>query len=373
MKAPDNAPETTDKKRVMKHHIGMLFALTLTVGMLCANAVLAQSVRVQSGEGNWGYGWMFQYAGNCYAVLPRHVAGDIFPKVTVSTAAPVVSDQAVVLRPFWEGIDLAVALIDRGILDGRCTSRLTDLQVTGEGRGAAVAVLTRVTPAGQEERIPLEVRDRTYLTFEGVVTRDGDRIGEGTSGAFAFVSGRPIGMAYETTGTDFARFMRAEEIFLNLERFLADQGGAFAAPPAPPAEATAPSGAFVLQEASTNTPPVLPQYGPENLAGEGIYVVEPAGQVELTYRLPGGDAQALSRVRLTAPADGQFAVPKDIVVFLDAGEAGDRFRFWTQGQMRPDGVFDTGPLAARNARWVRIVVSSAWASGQMALDDLIVE
>lgn len=350
-------------------------AAMLATLILSANAAVGQSIRIQNGEGNWGFGWMFQHSGNCYAVLPRHVAGELFPKVTVSTAAPVVSDQAVVLKPFWEGIDLALGVIDRGVLDERCLARLSDLNVTTSGRSAVTALVTRITSSGQEERLPIEVRDRTYLTFEGAVTRDGDEIGEGTSGAFAFVSGRPIGMAYETTDTDFASFMRAEEISLNVKRFLADQGTAFApsAQPNPDTDLRPNSGAFKLQEASANTPPILPQYGPENLQGDGIYVVVPNGPVELTYMLDGDIAQGVQRVILTAPQSDKFAVPKTVAIYLDAGEAGTRFRFWTQGEMRPDGVFDTGPMAARNAKWIRIVISGAWAEGPIALDELTVE
>lgn len=350
-------------------------AVMLATLFLSANAAVAQSIRIQNGEGNWGFGWMFQHGGNCYAVLPRHVAGELFPKVTVSTAAPVVSDQAVVLKPFWEGVDLALAVIDRGVLDERCLAQLSDLNVTTSGRSTMTALLTRITSSGQEERLPIEVRDRTYLTFEGAVTRDGDKIGEGTSGAFAFVAGRPIGMAYDTTDTDFARFMRAEEISLNVERFLADQGTAFApsVQPAPDTDYQTSTGAFQLQEASANTPPILPHYGPENLQGDGIYVVAPNGPVELTYRLAGELVQGVQRVILTAPETEEFAVPKTVAIYLDGGEAGTRFRFWTQGEMRPDGVFDTGPMAARNAKWIRIVISGAWSDRPIALDELTVE
>ena len=80
----------------------------------------------QNGEGDWGYGWMFGHAGNCYAALPKHVAG-LQPKVTVATAAPVESDRATIVKPFWPDLDLALAVINRGPLDARCTARLTDL------------------------------------------------------------------------------------------------------------------------------------------------------------------------------------------------------------------------------------------------------
>ena len=94
--------------------------------------------------------------------------------------------------------------------------------------------------------------------------------------------------------------------------------------------------------------------------------------IEITLRLGGAGPNAVHRVRLTAPSEG-YAIPRAIAVYLDAGEDGDRFRFWTQGQMTPDGAFDTGPLAPRNARWVRLVLRSAWSEGDVGLDSLTVE
>lgn len=347
-------------------------ALTIVAVISTANSVDAQGVRIQNGEGAWGYGWMFQHAGNCYAALPRHVAGEFYPKVTISTSAPVISDQAIVIRPFWEGFDLAIAVLDRGPLDSRCSAKLEDLRASSSTRSSGTALLLRITPAGEEERLPLTIGDRPYLTFEGEVTREGDRIGQGTSGAFAFVNGRPIGMAYETIGTTGATFMRSEEIAMNLERFLSEQGAAFTAEPIPGPKAP-PENTVTLRDASANVLPVLPQFGPENLLGEGLFVAKPNGRVELTFRVDSASAEGVSRIRLSAPTNDSYAVPKSIAIYLDAGEAGDRYRFWTQGQMGPNGVFDTGPLAARNTRWVRIIILSAWDEGNIALEELLVE
>ncbi len=352
--------------------------LTLAIVLLAANAGWAQSVRIQSGEGNRGYGWMFQHAGNCYVIFPRHVAGAAhFDRVSVTTAAPVVNDQAFVMRPFWPQIDLVVGVIDRGALDDRCTARLADLRVSSQGRSADRARMHRISALGTEEWVPLEIRNRSYLEFEGVVSNAASEISEGTSGAFAFVGGRPIGMATNTDQRDYAVFMRAEEIAMNLERFFSERSVAFANPNTPtpkadPNTATQKAG-LVIAQALTNTPPLLPQHAPENLQGEGLYVAQPQGAIELTLRLSGDDLQPVQRLRMRAPGDGGFAVPKDIVVLLDQTEAGKNFRFWRDGQMRPDGVFDTGQVAARNARWVRILISSAWEAGPLALDEVVIE
>jgi hypothetical protein len=340
-------------------------ATVLTILLLFANSAFAQSVRIQNGEGAWGYGWMFSHAGNCYAALPAHVAG-FLPKVTVATAAPVVSDQATIVKPFWPGIDLAIAVLDRGPLDGRCTAGLDDLKPLRNTLNASLALVLRVSPLGEEERFPLRVLDRDYLQFTGELVRDSDAIGQGTSGSFAFVDGRPIGMAVTQDDEKRATFIRSEEIHLNIERYLSEIGQAFVA--TPNVEAVQPGKGLVLQDVTVNTPPVLPQFGPDNILGEGIFVTTPNGPVELTFRTEGSQVTSISRLRMTAPADGQYAIPKTVIVYLDAGEKGERFRFWTQGEMRPDGIFDTGPLAGRSARWIRIVISSAWSDGDIAID-----
>ncbi len=314
---------------------------------------------------------MFNHAGNCYVALPAHVAGPL-PKVTVATAAPVVSDQATVQKPFWEGVDLAVAVMDRGALSERCTASLSDLEPTRRTRGAAEALLLRITPLGEEERLPVRVLERGYLSFTGEIADGGDVIGQGTSGAFAFSGARPIGMAITSDDPSRALFMRAEEIAINLGRYLSDQGNAFrVAQPAANVPIRASEG-LPIRQVIANSPPTLPQFAPENLLGDGFYVTRPSGMIEITLRLGGAGPNAVHRVRLTAPTEG-YAIPRAIAVYLDAGEDGDRFRFWTQGQMTPDGAFDTGPLAPRNARWVRLVLRSAWSEGDVGLDSLTVE
>lgn len=314
---------------------------------------------------------MFDHAGNCYIALPAHVAGHL-PRITVTTAAPVVSDQATVQKPFWDGMDLAVAVADRGVLDDRCTASLDDLKPTRRSRGVAQALLLRVTPLGEEERLPIRVLDRSYLYFIGEVTRPGDAIGQGTSGAFAFAASRPIGMAITHDDPTRARFMRAEEIVLNLGRYLSDQGNAFRASAPTQDTVSAPPKGLPIGNVTTNSAPTLPQFGPDNLIRDGIYVTRPSGPVEITLRLDSAGPKVVHRVRLNAPSEG-YAVPRDIIISLDAGEDGSRFRFWTRGQMTPDGVFDTGLLAPRNARWVRIVLRSAWGDGKIGLDRVTVE
>lgn len=344
--------------------------VTLGAALISANTASSQTVRIQNGLGEFGQGWMFRHAGNCYAALPEHVAGPL-PKITLMTSAPVESDQATVVKPFWPGIDLAVAILDRGPLFERCIAELTDLEPSTAARAAGRAHLLRLSPLGEEERVPIRVLDRDYLSFAGELVGDGDVIMQGTSGSFAFADGKPIGMAVTSDDPSRASFMRSEEIALNLGRYLSEQGRAFA--PTSVSQDTPLSEGLKVSDLRSNVAARLPQYGVDNLVSDGIWVVEPEGRVEVTFRVGDLSTSAVRRLRMIAPADGAYAVPKSISILIDAGEGGDNFRFWTQGEMRPDGVFDTGPLGGRNARWIKVVIGSAWGVGPLALDRILVE
>lgn len=347
----------------------------LCAAMLCANPAAAQSVRIQNGLGEWGFGWMFRHSGACHVAMPRHVARPddapfAFPKVTVWSAAPVASDGATVSDPFWEGLDLATAVIDAGPLDDRCTATLADLAPTEAARRAERAVLVRLTATGEERRVPIRVLDRGYLEFTGELLGDGAAIAQGTSGAFAFAGDRPIGMAVTSDDAGRARFVRSEEIALNLGRFLAERGHVFSR--ADPTAIPVAGEGLPVRSVEASAAPLLPQHGAENMLGEGLFVARPAGPLVITLRLDGEDAFAVRRIQMTSPAEGH-AVPRNVAIHLDAGAEGRRFRIWTQVQMRPDGTLDTGPLAARNARWVRLVVRDAWSEGPVAIDRVVIK
>lgn len=316
---------------------------------------------------------MFRHRGNCVVVLPEHVAGPI-PKVTVTTAAPVQSDQATVVKPFWEEIDLALAFVDRGPLDDRCDASLADLQPTRSAKLSAAATLLRVRANGEEERLAVRILDREYLTFTGTLADAGATIRQGTSGSFAFVDGRPLGMAFQSAGESEAIFMRSEEIALNVGRYLSEQGRAFTVAPTSAPAAIQQAASVALRDLRGNVDPILPQHGIDNLLGDGLWVVEPAGPVVVTLRLGEGEAGAeIGRVRLSLPAGSGFAVPKSVTILLDNSASGDRFRSVYTGEMRPDGTFDTDRFAARTARWMQIVIRSAWADGPMALGRIVVD
>ena len=187
-------------------------ALCVTALHASVIGVVAQTVNVQNGLNENGFGWMFRSGGTCYAVMPRHVAGPL-PRVTLTTAAPVANGSGSVIHPFWPGLDLSIAVV-RGGIEARCTETLDRLDLSRRAGRAARAELHRLDPTGEEERIAISLERRNYLTIDGEVATNNAEIYQGTSGAFAFVGEEPIGMAITSDDPKRLVLMRSEELSL---------------------------------------------------------------------------------------------------------------------------------------------------------------
>lgn len=307
---------------------------------------------------------MFADRGTCYVVLPAHVAGDSF-FLTLRTAAPVATGSATVIRPFWEGVDLALA-VARGGIEPRCIAAVEAFEPPAAARRATRAVLERLTPSGEIDRTPLSVEDRQYLTFTGVVPEGETGISQGTSGAFAFVGDAPIGMAIRSSAQTRAEFMRIEEIAMNLRRYLSEHGTSFGAIDAAAVEPAA-EGGLTLRLDSASIAPVNPAFPAENVLGEGLYVFEAVGRPELMFSIAAESGVGLSRVRVTAPTDAGYGFPRDVKIeFTPFPDARRWFDFGTF-RMAPDGVLDTGAIQPRSARLIRLTVLNVWGESPVAI------
>lgn len=345
----------------------MAWAMVLGMSVTAyAFPAMAQTVSVLNGLGERGHGFLFERGGTCYAAMPRHVAGP-FPRVTLSTAAPVVSGTATVLTPFWDGIDLALAVVREGLAD-RCTSTLDDLDPSPQARTASRAQLLRLSDGGAEERSGLSIEDRSYLTFSGIIDAGETEITQGTSGAFAFADGQPIGMAIASDNPERAIFMRSEEISLNIGRFLSERaGGLRINSAAPSSDGDAAGAGLPLVIVSSSVAPINPLHAPENMLVEGEFVFAPSRHTRFDFRFEPEGIRSVSRLRIVSPKDGEYAIPKTILVQTAVDQAGQRFRSWMRGEMGPDGIFDTGQMADRNARRVRVQILDFWRAGPAAI------
>lgn len=340
-------------------------ALWVCAACYCVPA-LAQTVSVLNGLGERGFGYMFEEGGICYAAMPRHVAGT-FPHVTLSTAAPVVTGTGIVQDPFWPGIDLVVVVVREGLAE-RCTGTLDDFRPSPSARTAAEAQLMRLDPAGGEDRATVQIVDRDYLSLTGRLTGPDADIAQGTSGAFAFAQGEPIGMAIQSDDPGRAYFMRSEEIALNIGRFMTERSGGFVDAPVPGAVASAAGPGLSLVLFSSSAAPVNPAFAPENMLGDGMFVFDPTTSAVLDFRFEPEGTRPIGRVRITSPTDQGYALPKSILVQIAPNADSGRYLPLYRGQMGPDGLFDTGPMSARNAQRLRLIVLDAWSDGPIAID-----
>lgn len=310
---------------------------------------------------------MFAEEGACYLILPRHLAEPL-GRMRIKTAAPIAEGTAFGRTPFWPGIDLAIATVDAS-LRPRCTGELADLDLPGALRDTRSAQLERLSGAGEVERAALTIGNRTYLTFDGIVP-EGTRVARGTSGSFAFVQGRPLGMAITSDGERQAQFIRSGEIRIHIARWLEEHGRPFSAPATETAATAEASEADLpIRFVSSNVSPIQNDYPGSNLTStEGIFVAEPQGGISLTFRLGNGAAAVpLGQVLIEAPSGIGFATPRDVLIEFSAREDGQSMRPFARGQIGLDGFFASARRAPQNARWLRVRVLNAWESGPVAL------
>ncbi|MEP4037536.1 hypothetical protein [Pseudophaeobacter sp.] len=332
--------------------------------------VYAQTVSVQNGLGEYGFGWMFNRNGTCYVVMPKHVAGP-FPAVTIFTSAPVQHTSATVIAPFWPEIDLALGVARGGIAE-RCTAKLDDLVIRKTDLAHHTADLLRLSPTGEINRNQIEVRDRTYLEFTGRITDESSDIGQGTSGAFAFVKGRPVGMAITSDDPNQARFIRSGEILIHIRRFLDEQGGVYSPPVMDETtehqNESGHSDALPLRFISSTVAPINPMHAPENLTSDGRFIFESSSLMSLVFGFE--KTLQVSRILAVGQPSNQQTIPKTLLLRTSVDPDGKRFSSWMRAEMGPDGVLDTGALQPRNMRFLELRILDTWGSGDVVLNNV---
>jgi len=328
----------------------------------------AQPVAVQSGE--IGQGFAFSREGTCYAVLPRHVAGGAYRAQLVGRDGQ--SARASIRMPFWNGMDLALAVLTRG--GALCEATLDDLDGPRSSIARKAAVLVLVGLDGTMERLPMEITTIRYLDLEARFSGASSvEARQGMSGGFLLVDGDPVGMAIDTIGGDTVRFMRVEEIHMNLSRLLATEAAFGVTAPAvnDVDDAPIPEGhALELSHASAlaSGPDTLPE---NILGGDAPYVFAPSGPATIELTLT--NATSLSQLTLRSSPEGGEAMPRRVLVQVNSKSEGGRWRTFWSGEMPPNGLLDTGQRLATSARRIRVTISSAWSQGLVRIDRVIVK
>lgn len=316
-----------------------------------------------------GQGFTFDHRGNCYVVFPAHVTTARSRLQVIAEGG--ISGVASPRFPFWPGVDLAVGSVRRDAAQ-RCSATLSDLApMSGAVMPSSVGALVLIDVEGRLRRLPMTLRNISYLTLEAEFSDPAQTTAlQGMSGGFLFIGDRPVGMALETTEAGGIRFMRVEELHMNLSRWLGTQSAVIFEDPGTVDVPDSSDNSLALTVVSSNTAAAGPGQMVENiLLDSGSYVFTPKGAVEIDLAVGApNERTTLSRVRIDASSDGGGSAPRRVILMINASETGGRWRSFWAGEMTPTGELDTGILAPTWAKRLRVIIASAWTAGPVRID-----
>lgn len=319
-----------------------------------------------------GQGYLFSHNGHCYLITAKHVSGGRSRVQVIAEGA--LSGTASLRFPFWDGIDLAVGVVRRGAAN-RCSGSIDDLNVSSSSVGqSAKAWLSLIDDEGFVDKLQMNVLETRYLDLDAEFSgSDVERSArQGMSGGFLFVDGKPVGMAVESADGKSIRFMRAEEIHLNVSRWIGSEKE-IRNPIKPDVETSFDKG-LPLSIASVSAKAIGAEYLPENLFVEGVqYAFEPTRNAEIIFSVNTEEKATLSRVVLKSVDEAGKSFPRRVVIFASPDADGKRWKTFWSGEMSRDGVLDTGPRAQTWARRIKIVIASTWANGPVLVDSLVAQ
>lgn len=314
-----------------------------------------------------GHALLFRHRGNCYALLPSHVA----ERDNFSLQMPLqnlIGAGTVFLRD--EATDLALAFVEGDVIQ-RCLDEwsrfqgdLTDLldkQKSGE--------ILRLSPEGVQDRTAADV----YVVTPDIVaarTSDALALGEiqkGSSGSVLEIGGRVIGIAQRAPSGSEAVFYRMDEIARRLgsELSLATLGSG------------AQQGGFRVTGWSGKTDNSLPDEAGQGLLDRAFVAAWDGKPQQIDITLHPSEPVPLNRIILGSTVGGREtqSPPKTISLQVDAGSP--ESPFWRSigiQDMSPKGelTLDTGGIFVRR---VRLTMNSVWFADRplVRLDRLEVE
>lgn len=324
--------------------------------------------------GETGQGQLVSHRGNCYVVTAAHVIGDS-RRAQVLTAA---GEEAVATmqKPFWDGFDVAVGVLRAAPASG--CGPTSDRFVSDAGRPVPgrTATLPFVTPGGGIN-ISVKVDRVDYLELTGRIDDPQQDAQKGLSGGFLVIDGKPLGMARAVDPDGTLRFVRIEEIAINLDRWFNQSGAAGEKEPVEQLPAQAPDEAPRLELVSSSPSSIDVNHTADlMLVGEGVWIPTTGSSPDLVVRnlATDGLVPTLSRLRIEAETEDGFAPPKAYRIDIAATEASEpKWRLYAVGEVPPDGVLDTGQKAKMRANLIRIQVLSTWGNGQVGIKSVLVE
>ena len=320
--------------------------------------LLAEAVGLENGQG-----WLFNHRGNCYLVLPAHVAGQR-PELQFFTSTPVVNGDARPIRNFTTAHDLAIAYVAPGFED-RCKTPWSSIadDITNVLDVGASVTLTEVRSSGLVDSLQgrIEAYDSYYITL---TPDEGDSLYQGRSGSSLTRDGKFIGMAIEARGSSEGIFLRADEIRDEL-RGLIERTSVVNRPSSSiSSSAQCENSEEIYSRVRCSAPALSEKYVCSGLLS-GQKARFAADSLPLVIELTLNDEAALDLTsfshRITVEPDETTTTPKSVLVLVDSSD-GDRRRWKKFGSRdtAPDGSFLMNNGSRPFTRHIQFVVQSAW-------------
>lgn len=363
--------------------VSVRLLIALLAAGTAASSTIAGPVALNEGKGQ---GLTFSHRGNCYVLFPNHVEPDGL-LVRLFTPAPQAAGSATVYFRRPEA-DIALGLV-QGSAAARCGDAFSRLPTDVSRRlsGARRATLERVDAQGAVERLAMRIDriawarlndgpgagDYQYIIASTDIAAGENReVFQGTSGAFLYIDGEPVGMTVTAPDDTTVRVLRWEEMREPVARWLAS--GSFGALAGQETEKAPQIDGIAFEVTEWTGEPEAESTGPAALAsGTGPFRARPvSGPVSLVAEIPGGAPVPLKSLILQGPSDDSpAAAPRLVRVEVDRSRSGPaRFQPVWSGEMPPDGAELEVPLVTF-ARRVRVIVQSGWAPGPVEISRLI--
>ena len=326
-----------------------------TITALLWLVVQAGAATVAAVDDETGHAVLVQHRGNCYAVLPEHVARQ--DRIALVSSLPRVAGIGTVFVRNTDE-DLALAYVE-GSLAQVCELPWSRF---GTPVGKLLAdpqpgALNRINFGGQfMDRVAATVFDADDTHFYATTTNalaDGN-VESGVSGALFVKDNVPVGMALNAVTNSTGRFIRTDRIHALLDQLLAGKVAAH------PANQSIQSGADGLGFRVTGQA-VVQADGLEGLSGATQWPWTGA-PIEIDLTLSNKAPIPLNRIVLRSSPGGGDPVtpPQRVRIEVDVGMPGQPFwRTIGGNDMSPVGVLDVA-TGGTHARRIKLRIESVW-------------
>lgn len=319
----------------------------------------AQPVAIDRGAGQ---GLLFQYRGNCYAIMPHHVTEPGVSDVSLD-AGTTRKGEGTIVQDFMP-FDLSLAAVRRRFA-ANCQLGFEDLPAGIE------PILERREPLrmvrvsnGEIEEAGVELERLDFSTLTARLSPDATRLLEGNSGAMIFSGASPVAMAVQADGDTRLVALRVDAIVGYIGRFLEGRPEAAASPRLEVIGSE--GGGLAYDLLSCSLEPTRPDRSCLAMVRGDAPAIFPIGGerlvIDLDIATPDGAPRRVRSVEIRSAADAKSETrPRKIVVTISpSGEERALYRPFADSDMPADDIFEATRPGGVTGRTLRIVILDRW-------------